>query len=110
MAKVVITIDTDEETLDVDVGGKKIENAMSASCYREIDRNGKTCYFSVSIQQSEDVDGMRKVTTLYSSDSNEAKKADKEGEAVQSAHAGFVEVEGASDVQKQIESFFCPKD
>lgn len=62
MSKILIEIDSEEETVNVTVDGSVLENVDYISIYPGSGKNG--C-FSVNINQCEESGDMRKVTTLY---------------------------------------------
>ena len=67
MAKVSITIDTEDKSVSVKVGKKVLENVSNIWINTE-DEGG---FFSLDITQLGDVDGLRQVTSLRASVNDE---------------------------------------
>lgn len=71
MSKVVIEIDTEEETTSVSVDGAALSNVESISIYPGM---GKHSSFGLNIYMCEEEGDMRKVTTLYCNEDGEIVK------------------------------------
>lgn len=61
MATITITVDTEQETLDVQVGGSKLENVTNVWI------NKYKSYFDVEVGQEEEMEGLKKSTRLHAS-------------------------------------------
>lgn len=61
MATITITVDTEKETLDVQVGGSKLENVTNVWI------NKYKSYFDVEVGQEEEMEGLKKTTRLHAS-------------------------------------------
>lgn len=81
MAKVNISIeiDTEEQTMDVSVNGKSINNVNYVSCYKYHDsyENEDCVSCNITANEKDEEGGISKTTTYYTSMSEEAKKIAK---------------------------------
>ena len=77
MAKITINYDTETEALEVNAGGKTLDNVSSFSFFRYKDYDGDW-ESRISIVQEAELDGLKECTTLYASKAEnreESKKA-----------------------------------
>lgn len=88
MAKIVVEIDSEEETMVVKVGGEVVEGASSFWCEMPNPMYGSEMY--VSFYKTEETeDDIRKTTTYSLASLDEVKKKLSSGEMVQSEYKGF---------------------
>ncbi len=105
MSKVTVQIDTNDKTIEVSVDGKSVGNVEGIHSFSEKNSKGNVEFFSLSITKVEEEGDLRKVTHLMASRSKEAIEATHKGLASQSEFEDFIETEGKSKVQKDIEDF-----
>lgn len=100
MAKIVVTVDTDDKSMEATIDGKAVDNLTSAYFYGA-DRDGYG--FGVSINTFEKDGDLRKYTSI--SASAEAEEEIKAGKATASTkYPGFAEKPDTSPLQKCIAS------
>lgn len=88
MAKIVVEIDSEEETMIIKVGGEVVEGASSFWCEMPNSMYGSEMHMSF-YKTEETEDDIRKTTTYSLASMNETKKKLSSGEMVESEYKGF---------------------
>jgi hypothetical protein len=105
MAKLTVTLDTEDQSVSVDVDGQAVANINEIS----VSNWGTTDdpRFSFYVQTYERVGGVHRMTRLMAKDSPEATAAAKEGVALAAASLpGMVAAPGRTKAQGQIPEWF----
>lgn len=112
MAKITITIDTENKSLAVSIDGVAIPNAKSVNAYQYRDSDGKANGIDASIQVSEDgpSEGVRKETSYYAMGTAKAEQIVEGGGAVYNDSVpNFVRMSEQAQIQQDIANFLGTK-
>jgi hypothetical protein len=105
MAKVNINLDTEAQSCEVSIDGKKLDNVIEARV-SNYGYDGKQDY-SANIMTYEESEGVRKVTQYMAAKSAEAKACLKEGLGVASNKLkGFVERVTTTSLISDVAKYF----
>ncbi len=104
MAKLTMTLDTEDQSMTVDVDGNAVSNVNEVNVANW--GSGDKPQFSFSVTTYENIAGVHKMTRLVARESPEGREAIAEGKARASAAlAGFVEMPAKTKAQQQIEAW-----
>lgn len=111
MAKVVISVDTEDKSLVVSIDGKKVSDVVDTSCYREVDKEGRVVGFYINISTVKDTkNGMQKRVSYWSVGSTRAQKITAAGYGIHNEDLpDFVGIEEESQVHQDIKQFLLGK-
>lgn len=110
MAKILITVDTEENTLDVNVGGQSVPNVknVSINCgpsYYEQDES-EVCVNIMSYEEDEEND-IKRFTTLVARDSADGRDAIARGARPLKRDKSLVVLREDRAVDKDISEYFA---
>jgi hypothetical protein len=105
MAKLTMTLDTEDQTMTIDVDGQTVANVNEVNVANW--GSGDDPKFSFYVTTYEKVGGVHRMTRLMAQESPEAREALADGTAKASASLpGFLEVPAKSKAQEQISAWF----
>ena len=109
MAQVNIVIDTDNQTMSVQINGTEIPNVTDSNIYAYRDANGNMTGLDVSIHTQEVGRDVSKRVSYYTTGSEKAQKAMASAEKVYDNVDGFVGVDDTNQTAQDIEAFISSK-
>lgn len=111
MAKIQVTFDTKEKTIEAMIDGQMIQNIVDVYGYREVFDEKEDPIFTAAVTTREQIDeSTMRIVRFVSASSNEARAALADGNAIHSdKFPDMIGIQDMTKAQKDIESFFGPK-